>query len=881
MTTEIKGKVVLETDDATKSLDKFADKAKKSSDGIGASFGALKGVIGAAVAFLAAGEIVDFLQAGVDSAIAQQDALRGLEQQLALTGEASQAALDGFAEFANVMEATTGIGDDVILNQLALAKSFGVSNDQATELVKAATELSAVTGKSLEASVRTLGKSLSGTLGPLDDSIDAMKGLTKAELENGEAIRVVLDRYGGTAAAKLETFSGAITRAQNSFGNFQESIGEVIVNSPALTAAIGEVADLFADLEAFVKDNQETLNSWIVNGIIGASVALTGLIDVLQFVGTGVAGIGVAIQVAQTIWTNTIGAMVGQGLKLLEFVGVLDEDAKKSFDAFNQSVSDTAAGFTDGVVSMVQKGDDLKTGIEKATTRILDAEGKQKTSIKNLEGARADASKRGVTDAAAIAKATEEAGKIEAEVRKTNESAIDAEIRKREELLAKIQKNVIDGGLSEAQAAALRIELADKTNAAILALNTKAVEDGKELAKKAAEDQRAVIQAAAANPIEFVIKGGDLNASTAAAIGVGITSSVLEGAEGARKLLAQGAGAIADTFLPGIGGAVSSLTEQLSRGPEENKAMVKAFVEALPDLITAIAESMPVIVEALVDSLINEGGIVKIAIALAKAFAGEAIFKAIGEQIGLSFGEAFTATNIGGTIRRGFEEGVAKLAAGITQIPVFISQGAQILGEKITSGFFNAVGPITEALAAVGDTILAIINTPIEAFRSILGPLQEPFNQFSRAVTRLSAVGQVISNTPAWIKVLFDGFQKVADFFSDIFDFGGNGGFLGTGIGAATGITEVPPGFPNDTFPARLTSGERVVPAKTNQDLIEFLDGGGDNGKLDTIAALLAQIAAGMANGGGGTSEITLKIDGRTLAKEMVNIDRRNLRTTA
>jgi len=33
--------------------------------------------------------------------------------------------------------------------------------------------------------------------------------------------------------------------------------------------------------------------------------------------------------------------------------------------------------------------------------------------------------------------------------------------------------------------------------------------------------------------------------------------------------------------------------------------------------------------------------------------------------------------------------------------------------------------------------------------------------------------------------------------------------------------------------------------------------------------------------GGGGLTEVSLKIDGRTLAKELVNIDRRNLRTTA
>lgn len=39
------------------------------------------------------------------------------------------------------------------------------------------------------------------------------------------------------------------------------------------------------------------------------------------------------------------------------------------------------------------------------------------------------------------------------------------------------------------------------------------------------------------------------------------------------------------------------------------------------------------------------------------------------------------------------------------------------------------------------------------------------------------------------------------------------------GVGLAEGITSVPPGFANDTFSARLSSGERVVDKGTNEDL--------------------------------------------------------------
>lgn len=58
-----------------------------------------------------------------------------------------------------------------------------------------------------------------------------------------------------------------------------------------------------------------------------------------------------------------------------------------------------------------------------------------------------------------------------------------------------------------------------------------------------------------------------------------------------------------------------------------------------------------------------------------------------------------------------------------------------------------------------------------------------------------------------------------------------------SGVELATGITEVPAGYPNDSFPARLTSGERVVDAGTNQDLKGFLSG------TSGMSALLARIA--------------------------------------
>ncbi len=72
------------------------------------------------------------------------------------------------------------------------------------------------------------------------------------------------------------------------------------------------------------------------------------------------------------------------------------------------------------------------------------------------------------------------------------------------------------------------------------------------------------------------------------------------------------------------------------------------------------------------------------------------------------------------------------------------------------------------------------------------------------------------------------------------------------GVELATGLSEVPPGFNNDTFSARLSSGERVVSAPQNQDLKTFLsDANGLGEKLDRLIALQSRPAMTSVSIGG------------------------------
>lgn len=883
--------ILVDIRDAIKALDTFEKKGEQVAEKTTSAFDSIKAAAGVAVAVFGSAAIANFFSEGIDSAIKQQSAMAALEQQLELTGDASEGALDTFKSMADELEASTGIADDAILQNIALAKSFGITNDQAGDLVKAATELSAVTGKDLNNSVRTLGKTFSGVAGPLDDQIAGFEQLTKAQLASGAAIDLVLDRFGGTAAAKMQTFAGAVTGVKNAFGNLQEAFGEVVVNSPVLITAIGELTKAISGTQELVSENTSGFDSLVVAVVEVTNVLAQGFLGAIEYVNSGLEFLtrilgGIPLLLAGA-GSNAIAGAAEFAAEGLASLGLITNETAAGISGKFRAAA-TSVNALDGQIEKffdnTQRGaDKLQKGIQDSTDRIAGADGKQAKSAEDAAKRRAAAAQRGQQSAADLAKAIEEGSKLQSEVAKLNQSAIDAEITKRDELLAKITANEKAGGLATTVAAQLRIEVTNKTGDKILELEQAQYDQSVEKAKKAAADIRAEIQSAAANPIEFIISGKKITSDAGIAIGAGITDNILDGAAGAQKLLSAGVGAAADAFIPGLGGAASGIFDALSQGPDATKAMVKGFVEAIPDIITAVAESMPVVVEALVDSLINDGGLIKIAIALGKALVGEAIFKAIGEQLGLSFGDAFNLQNIGGTITKGFEQGVSKLAAFITNIPPAFKAAATEVAIQLQAAVGNALAPLTDGFRQAGEVILTVLQTPIQALKGLAGPIIAAFRPFSLGVEFLSRVVSRLNSTPRWVEALFDGFQQVADFFADLFDFGG----AGSAIGLASGIKEVPAGFPNDSFPAMLTSGERVVSVPQNRDLTQFLDNpaphlDGAGAADDRVVALLSQIASQMAKGNAqGMASVELKIDGRTLAKELVNLDRRNVRTTA
>lgn len=231
--------------------------AKSASNSIGDGFGKAfssiakgvaigglveKGVLGAFNA------ITNFASGTVAAAEEQEIALNKLGQALKASGSYSEQAMSEFAAYASELQKTSVYGDEVVLAQVAMAKSFGASNEEAKKLVTAAANLASTFGGSLEERVQQLGKTLDGSAGKLAKFVPELKGLTSEQLKAAGAADIINSKFNGAAANELNTYSGKVIYLKNAVSDFQEELGGLFTQSTLVAKATAAFTSIFQRL---------------------------------------------------------------------------------------------------------------------------------------------------------------------------------------------------------------------------------------------------------------------------------------------------------------------------------------------------------------------------------------------------------------------------------------------------------------------------------------------------------------------------------------------------------------------------------------------------------------------------------------------------------
>ena len=253
---------------SVKALDQTADEIKKST---GSSSSGLKSLASSFSSLLPTMTPVAIAIAAVGAALkvfskASEEASKAaklnlqISASLAATDEAGIDATNAILKYSDALSNLTGIDDDVINGSFLIAKSFGLSADQAKKLTTAAVDLSAATGQDLETSTRLLAQTYDGTIGKAANLGSEFRNLTESQLKNGEAIDLVAEKYSGAAAKALNTYEGQANRLSNALDDLFKAIGRVDQNKAdtGLKAFFSSIVEGTTEIINKSKDLEET-----------------------------------------------------------------------------------------------------------------------------------------------------------------------------------------------------------------------------------------------------------------------------------------------------------------------------------------------------------------------------------------------------------------------------------------------------------------------------------------------------------------------------------------------------------------------------------------------------------------------------------------------
>jgi len=218
---------------ATNEVEGFGDKVGKFGKAAGAAFA----IAGAAA--LAYGAVL--LKQGVESAIADEAAQTALATSLRNVTGATDAQIAAIEAQILQTSLLTGVTDDELRPSFDRFVRATKDSEQALKLQQVALDVSAGSGKSLEAVTNAMAKAAEGNTGALSK---LGVGLTAAQLKTMDLEQItaaLADTFGGQAAANADTFQGKMARLKVAIDEGKETVGAFVLD--ALTPMIDFVVN--------------------------------------------------------------------------------------------------------------------------------------------------------------------------------------------------------------------------------------------------------------------------------------------------------------------------------------------------------------------------------------------------------------------------------------------------------------------------------------------------------------------------------------------------------------------------------------------------------------------------------------------------------------
>jgi hypothetical protein len=324
-----------------------------------------------------------FVVDGVRAAIAQENAVNSLNVALANSGKYSKATSDEFVEFAEQLQKTSKFSNDAIIQNAALIQSLGhLDEDGLKRATQAAVDLAAGLGRDLPEASELVAKAAAGNvtaLGKLGIAIQA--GNTHAETFS-RALRAIEERFSGSAAAQVNTYSGAVTQAANSFEDLTKQVGDLIVKNPVFVETIKAANQIFQEWTGAITSQHQAL----------AILVGSGLVTFLETMAFVVSIVDVAARVFQTIY-GVVQALSIPFLAVTVPIRALSVGLKQATEEMTEFAKDTASNLTslgktgDGALAgMAVKLQELRNAAETGFESVAAGANGTSAPLKNATG---------------------------------------------------------------------------------------------------------------------------------------------------------------------------------------------------------------------------------------------------------------------------------------------------------------------------------------------------------------------------------------------------------------------------------------------------------------------------------------------------------------
>lgn len=229
---------------ALKSFNQMESNSQRASAAVKLAWlGAAAGIAAlAASAYKAGGELMSM----VDAATEDQKSQKQLALSIRAATRATDSQIKSVEEFIDATQRQIGVADDKLRPAYARLVRSTKDVQQAQTLLTLALDISAATGKPLEAVANALGRAYDGqntAIGRLGLGIDkaTLKGLTFAELQDR-----LTRQFGGKAIENATTYEGRMATLRVKFDELKEVIGYKLLPKFEEMVSVGNrVADAF------------------------------------------------------------------------------------------------------------------------------------------------------------------------------------------------------------------------------------------------------------------------------------------------------------------------------------------------------------------------------------------------------------------------------------------------------------------------------------------------------------------------------------------------------------------------------------------------------------------------------------------------------------